>query len=172
MFQNHHVLPVRTSRECVLLFRCFPFHSVILEPWFHFCDLHVLSLQLHQTQRRQAGLRMNGSSNMKKKPAIVYFETHLLKKQIQMFSFTQQMFCLVLVQMKAQKMPKTEVGLKKKTNWTTLANVQACLCLRFTRMEGAKFHLSYRKFQRSIQFLGKLKSASPSLLNYTSLHVY
>ena len=58
--------------------------------------------------------------------------------------------------MKAQKMPKTEVGLKKKTNWTTLANVQACLCLRFTRMEGAKFHLSYRKFQRLVQFLYKL----------------
>lgn len=38
----------------------------------------------------------------------------------------------------------------------TLSDVQACLCLRFTRMEGAKFHLSYRKFQRLVQFLYKL----------------
>jgi len=45
------------------------------------------------------------------------------------------MFSLVLVQLKPQQMPKTE----------------ACLCLRFTRMEGAKFHLSYRKFQRCLE---------------------
>ena len=88
MFQNHHVLPVRTSRECVLLFRCFSFHSIILEPWFYFCDLHVFGIQLHQTQGRQTGPWMNESSNMKKKPAIVYFETHLLKKRFHIFSFT------------------------------------------------------------------------------------
>ena len=49
MFQNHHVLPVRTSWECILLFRCFPFHFIIPQPWFHFCDLHVFGIQLYQT---------------------------------------------------------------------------------------------------------------------------
>ena len=88
MFQNHHVLPVRTSRECLLLFCCFPFHFIIPQPWFHFCDLHVFGIQLHQTQGRQTGPWMNESSNMKKDPAIVYFETHLLKKRFHNFSFT------------------------------------------------------------------------------------
>ena len=47
MFQNHHVLPVRTSWECLLLLCCFPFHSVVIESWFYFCDIYVFGVQLH-----------------------------------------------------------------------------------------------------------------------------